>query len=255
MSCWNVGRFVQRIVSASTPDVNRMRSPMASARHDDGAGPCAVSSSAAAASSAPHNASRHDASTPAPQYRREYWTAHLAPEQRAQVLVHVAVPARDVRRAAGVRVVAPRVHCRQPTDQRSEHGGDDGVGQPRPRGVHHCGAGIVDLSVELTVEPARPGQAPVVDEPRSRLGTGARRRAGLEHGTDDAARRERRAGSWVAALFIALTSVASECFFFPRRRRAGGRCDAPSRRRSSSRLLRRSRQAGCSSSVSRPRAG
>ena len=71
MSCWNVGRFVQRIVSGRTPDVNRMRSAVASARQDDGAGPCVFSSSAAAASSAAHSASRHDARTPAPQYLRE----------------------------------------------------------------------------------------------------------------------------------------------------------------------------------------
>jgi hypothetical protein len=44
MSCWNVGRFVQRIVSESTPDVKRIRSAVASARHAEGAGPCVVSS-------------------------------------------------------------------------------------------------------------------------------------------------------------------------------------------------------------------
>ena len=44
----------------------------ASARHDDGAGPCVASSWAAAASIAPQSASRQVASTPAPQYRREY---------------------------------------------------------------------------------------------------------------------------------------------------------------------------------------
>ena len=67
MSCWNVGRFVHRIVSGSTPEAKRMRSAVASARQVDGAGPCFVSSSAAAASIAAHSASRHVASTPAPQ--------------------------------------------------------------------------------------------------------------------------------------------------------------------------------------------
>jgi hypothetical protein len=67
MTCWNVGRFVQRIVSERIPDVKRMRSAVASARHADGAGPWLVSSSAAAASIAPQSASRQAYSTPAPQ--------------------------------------------------------------------------------------------------------------------------------------------------------------------------------------------
>lgn len=67
MSCWKVERFVQRIVLESTPEVNWIRSAVASERHSDGAGPWVASSFAAAWSSALQSASLHVASTPAPQ--------------------------------------------------------------------------------------------------------------------------------------------------------------------------------------------
>ena len=39
-TCWKVGRFVQRIVSARIPEVKRIRSAPASARHAVGSLPC-----------------------------------------------------------------------------------------------------------------------------------------------------------------------------------------------------------------------
>ena len=67
MTCWKVGRFVQRIVSARIPDVKRIRSAVASARQADGAAPWVVTSSAAAASSAVQSAARQRATSPTPQ--------------------------------------------------------------------------------------------------------------------------------------------------------------------------------------------
>jgi hypothetical protein len=67
MTCWNVGRFVQRIVSGSTPDVKRIRSAVASARQAEGMGPCDASRDAAAVSIATHKDSRQVWSTPPPQ--------------------------------------------------------------------------------------------------------------------------------------------------------------------------------------------
>ena len=72
MTCWKVGRFVQRIVSGSTPDVKRIRSRFASARQAVGSAPCAAASASPAASSAARSDALQALSDPPPQYRREY---------------------------------------------------------------------------------------------------------------------------------------------------------------------------------------
>src|SRR5947209_2767460 len=90
MTCWKVGRFVQRIVSGSRPKA--IRSFVASARQAAGSGPWAAWSSLPAASIAAQS-------------------------------------------------------------------------ELRPRRVHDRGARIVDLPVEVLVEPARAGRAPGVEEP------------------------------------------------------------------------------------------
>ena len=83
-----------------------------------------------------------------PQYwRREAARDGLA-EQRAQVLVDVAVPAAVVGRALRVRRVVERLqllelrHERGPSTGRHHRAGD-----PRPDGVHDRGARVVDLAV------------------------------------------------------------------------------------------------------------
>jgi hypothetical protein len=67
ITCWKVGRFVQRIRSGSSPPEKAIRSGWASARHAAGSEPCADWSAAPAWSIAVQSEARQAARSPSPQ--------------------------------------------------------------------------------------------------------------------------------------------------------------------------------------------
>src|SRR5712691_11580884 len=70
MTCWKVGRFVQRIVAGRKPE-NWIRSAFALACHTVGSEPCVAASVFPAASSACQSEAAHAERLPAPQYAVE----------------------------------------------------------------------------------------------------------------------------------------------------------------------------------------
>ena len=182
-----------------------------------------AASSATAESSAAQSASRHVAEIARPQ-KRVANGPRPAAEQRPQILRDVAVPAVDVRRAAGVRVVAAALELRASRSVNGPSTGrEHGVGELRPGGVHDRGARSVDLAVAVRVDPARPGSKPLIEQngrllrKRRRVDVGA----GVEHGADQ---RPPRDGAQILRrrLVHRRGDVASVCFFTSRSSAAAG---------------------------------